>query len=102
MHESTVSRAVNGKYIYTPYGVYEVKAFFDSGITTVSGEQTSASAVKRRLKEIIRTEQLNKPYSDSQLSALLEGEGIIISRRTVAKYREELRILSSLERKRWA
>ncbi|MDP9700711.1 RNA polymerase sigma-54 factor [Paenibacillus intestini] len=102
MHESTVSRAVNGKYIYTPYGVYEVKAFFDYGITTVSGEQTSASAVKRRLKEIIRTEQLNKPYSDSQLSALLEGEGIIISRRTVAKYREELRILSSLERKRWA
>ncbi|MGO4529569.1 RNA polymerase factor sigma-54 [Paenibacillus sp. 2TAF8] len=102
MHESTVSRAVNGKYIQTPYGVYEVKVFFDSGITMVSGEQTSASAVKRRLKEVIRTEQMSRPYSDSRLAAILAEEGIVISRRTVAKYRDELRILPSLERKRWA
>ncbi|WP_434752620.1 RNA polymerase factor sigma-54 [Paenibacillus amylolyticus] len=101
MHESTVSRAVNGKYIYTSHGIYEVKAFFDSGITTVSGEQTSASAVKKRLQDIIRTEQMSKPYSDRRLAAILADEGIVISRRTVAKYREQLRILPSPERKRW-
>ncbi|MCW3793403.1 RNA polymerase factor sigma-54 [Paenibacillus sp. LS1] len=102
MHESTVSRAVNGKYIDTPYGVYELRAFFASGIGTTSGNKTSASAVKRRLKEIIRMEQAHRPHSDSQLATLLAEDGIIISRRTVAKYREELHILPSLERKRWA
>ncbi|MEK4109733.1 RNA polymerase sigma-54 factor [Paenibacillus sp. DS2363] len=102
MHESTVSRAVNGKYIETPHGVYELRAFFASGISTTSGEKTSASAVKRRLKEIIRMEQAQRPYSDSHLATLLAEEGIVISRRTVAKYREELQILPSLERKRWA
>lgn len=102
MHESTVSRAVSGKYIHTPYGVYELRAFFASGIRTASGNKTSASVVKRRLKEIIRTEQTQRPYSDSHLTTLLAEEGIIISRRTVAKYREELQILPSLERKRWA
>ncbi|CAI6081787.1 RNA polymerase sigma-54 factor [Paenibacillus sp. JJ-100] len=100
MHESTVSRAVKNKCIHTPYGIYELKHFFDSGISTVSGQQTSASAVKMRLKEIVRTEQMSRPYSDSQLVAILADEGIVISRRTIAKYREELRILSSLERKR--
>lgn len=102
IHESTVSRAVNGKYIETPHGVYELRAFFASGISTTSGDKTSASAVKRRLKEIIRTEQAQRPYSDSHLATLLAEEGIVISRRTVAKYREELQILPSLERKRWA
>ncbi|WP_145320804.1 RNA polymerase factor sigma-54 [Paenibacillus xylanexedens] len=101
MHESTVSRAVNGKYIDTPHGVYELRAFFASGIGTTSGDKTSASAVKRRLKEIIRTEQTQRPYSDRHLATLLAEEGIVISRRTVAKYREELQILPSLERKRW-
>ncbi|QOS77286.1 RNA polymerase factor sigma-54 [Paenibacillus sp. JNUCC31] len=102
MHESTVSRAVSGKYVQTPHGVYELKAFFASGIEKVSGEMTSAPSVKLRLKELIRSEQAERPYSDSQLTALLEKEGIVISRRTVAKYREELHILPSLERKRWA
>ncbi|WP_339240120.1 RNA polymerase factor sigma-54 [Paenibacillus sp. FSL R5-0517] len=102
MHESTVSRAVSGKYIHTPYGVYELRAFFASGIRTASGNKTSASVVKRRLKEIIRTEQTQRPYSDSHLTTLLAEEGIVISRRTVSKYREELQILPSLERKRWA
>ncbi|WP_339168834.1 RNA polymerase factor sigma-54 [Paenibacillus sp. FSL R5-0341] len=102
MHESTISRAVNGKYIETPHGVYELRAFFASGIGTTSGDKTSASVVKRRLKEIVRTEQSHRPHSDSQLVTLLAEDGIIISRRTVAKYREELHILSSLERKRWA
>ncbi|WP_413405223.1 RNA polymerase factor sigma-54 [Paenibacillus amylolyticus] len=102
MHESTVSRAVKGKYIETPHGVYELRAFFASGISTTSGDKTSASAVKRRLKEIIRTEQAQRPYSDSHLATLLAEEGIVISRRTVAKYREELQILPSLERKQWA
>ncbi|MGC5775559.1 RNA polymerase factor sigma-54 [Paenibacillus pabuli] len=102
MHESTVSRAVSGKYVQTPHGVYELKAFFASGIEKVSGEMTSAPSVKLRLKELIRSEQAERPYSDSQLTALLAKEGIVISRRTVAKYREELQILPSIERKRWA
>ncbi|WP_427052699.1 RNA polymerase factor sigma-54 [Paenibacillus sp. TC-CSREp1] len=101
MHESTVSRAVNSKTIRTPYGMYTLKAFFDTGVKTLSGHETSSSAVKRRLKEIIRSESVRRPYSDSQLAAVLAEEGIVISRRTVAKYRDELRILPSLERKRW-
>ncbi|PYE48577.1 RNA polymerase factor sigma-54 [Paenibacillus barcinonensis] len=101
MHESTVSRAVNGKTIRTPFGMYSLKAFFDTGLKTLSGHETSSLAVKRRLREIIRSESLSRPYSDSQLAAILAGEGIVISRRTVAKYRDELRILPSLERKRW-
>ncbi|MFS0857987.1 RNA polymerase factor sigma-54 [Paenibacillus taichungensis] len=102
MHESTVSRAVNGKYVQTPHGVFELKAFFASGLETTNGEMASAPAVKLRLKELIRSERAERPYSDSQLTALLANEGIVISRRTVAKYREELQILPSLERKRWA
>ncbi|MGF9697484.1 RNA polymerase factor sigma-54 [Paenibacillus sp. MABNR03] len=101
MHESTVSRAVNGKYIQTPHGVFELKSFFATAIGTASGDQMSAAAVKLRLKEFIRTEQVNQPYSDSRLAARLAEEGIVISRRTVTKYREELQILPSLERKRW-
>lgn len=102
MHESTVSRAVSGKYIKTPHGVFELKSFFTTGIETACGDPTSASVVKLRLKELIRTEQVSRPYSDSQLAEQLAGEGIRISRRTVAKYREELQILPSLERKRWS
>lgn len=68
----------------------------------MNGEMASAPAVKLRLKELIRSERAERPYSDSQLTALLANEGIVISRRTVAKYREELQILPSLERKRWA
>ncbi|WP_440116988.1 RNA polymerase factor sigma-54 [Paenibacillus sp. QZ-Y1] len=102
MHESTVSRAVNGKYVQTPHGVFELKSFFASGIGTANGEMASAAAVKLRLKELIHSECAERPYSDSQLTALLTNEGIVISRRTVAKYREELRILPSIERKRWA
>ncbi|SEM81679.1 RNA polymerase factor sigma-54 [Paenibacillus sp. OK076] len=101
MHESTVSRAVNGKYVQTPHGVFELKAFFATGIETTNGEMASAPAVKLRLRELIRSERAERPYSDSQLTTLLANEGIVISRRTVAKYREELQILPSLERKRW-
>lgn len=101
MHESTVSRAVHGKYVQTPHGVLELKAFFTSGIATTQGDQMSASAVKLRLKALIATERTDRPFSDSTLTTLLQKEGIILSRRTVAKYREELQILSSLERKRW-
>ncbi|HBU80731.1 MAG TPA: RNA polymerase sigma-54 factor [Paenibacillus sp.] len=101
MHESTVSRTVTGKYVQTPHGVFELKAFFASGLETTNGEMASAPAVKLRLKELIRSERAERPYSDSQLTALLAKEGIVISRRTVAKYREELQILPSLERKRW-
>ncbi|UPK45117.1 RNA polymerase factor sigma-54 [Paenibacillus pabuli] len=101
MHESTVSRAVQGKYVQTPHGVFELKSFFASGLETTNGEMASAPAVKLRLKELIRSERSDRPYTDSQLTAFLSNEGIVISRRTVAKYREELQILPSFERKRW-
>lgn len=100
VHESTVSRAVQGKYIQTPHGMFEWKAFFAAAIGTDDGDRTSAAAAKWRLKELIRMEQADRPHSDSRLAELLAGEGIVVSRRTVAKYREELRILPSRERQR--
>ncbi|MCZ4151215.1 RNA polymerase sigma-54 factor, partial [Escherichia coli] len=87
MHESTVSRAVQGKYIRTPHGMFEWKAFFAAAIGTDDGDRTSAAAAKWRLKELIRMEQADRPHSDSRLAELLAGEGIVVSRRTVAKYR---------------
>ncbi|MDR6883964.1 RNA polymerase sigma-54 factor [Bacillus sp. 3255] len=100
MHESTVSRATAGKYAQTPWGIFELKYFFPSGLAQGSGDDTSSERVKARLKELIQGEQLTKPYSDQKLADLLAGEGIAVSRRTVTKYREELGISSSLRRKR--
>ncbi|WP_171685763.1 RNA polymerase factor sigma-54 [Paenibacillus planticolens] len=100
MHESTVSRATAGKYAQTPWGIFELKHFFPSGLPNQSGEAASSERVKSRLKEWVRSENPAKPYSDHKLAALLMQEGIQISRRTVAKYREELGISSSQRRKR--
>lgn len=101
LHESTISRATNNKYVQTPRGIFELKYFFSSGLSTSNGEATSSESVKAKLKELVDKEDRKKPLSDQRLCELLNEEGITISRRTVAKYREELGILSSAKRKRY-
>ncbi|MBR5517051.1 MAG: RNA polymerase factor sigma-54 [Firmicutes bacterium] len=101
MHESTVSRSVNGKYMQTPRGVFEIKYFFSSGITGQDGEGVSSNSIKTMIKELIDGEDHTKPYSDQDLVGLLSEKGIEISRRTVAKYREGMNILSSSKRRRY-
>jgi RNA polymerase sigma-54 factor len=99
MHESTVSRVVNNKYMHTPRGLFEMKFFFHSGIASVQGEDVSSLAVKERIKKLVAEENPSRPLSDSALAKLLGEEGLQIARRTVAKYREELRIPSSNDRR---
>lgn len=99
MHESTVSRVTTNKYVHTPQGVFELKYFFTSGIKTASGD-VSSSCIKEKVKTIIANEPPDKPISDQEIVELLEKENIKIARRTVAKYRETLGILSSSRRKR--
>ncbi|NLY66607.1 MAG: RNA polymerase factor sigma-54 [Tissierellia bacterium] len=101
MHESTVSRATNGKYIQTPRGLYELKYFFSSGLSTKEGEDISSTSIKAMIKEIIEDEDPKKPLSDQKISNMLRDKGIKISRRTVAKYRDEMGIPSSTMRKRY-
>ncbi|MFO7263614.1 MAG: RNA polymerase factor sigma-54 [Bacillota bacterium] len=99
MHESTVSRATSGKYAQTPQGLIELKAFFTHSIG--AEDEVSPERAKLRLKALIDGEDKRKPYSDQKLAELLQAEGICLSRRTVAKYREEMRIPSSAKRKRY-
>ncbi len=101
MHESTVSRSVNGKYMQTPRGVFEIKYFFSSGITGQDGEGVSSNSIKTMIKEIIDNEDASKPYSDQDIVGILSERNIEISRRTVAKYREGMNILSSSKRRRY-
>jgi RNA polymerase sigma-54 factor len=100
MHESTVSRVVSNKYIHTPRGLFPMKFFFHSGIDREYGENISSLTVKRKIERLIQGEEAKKPLSDSQLMKILQREGIQIARRTVAKYRDELSIPSSTERKK--
>ncbi len=100
LHESTVSRATNGKYIQTPKGVYELKFFFSSGLSALDGEISSTS-IKLAIKQLIEEEDPKKPLSDQKISDRLKDKGYFISRRTVAKYRDELNIPSSSMRKRY-
>ncbi|WP_139492685.1 RNA polymerase factor sigma-54 [Brevibacillus dissolubilis] len=101
LHESTISRATSNKYVQTPRGVFELKYFFTSALATANGDMTSSESVKKRLKALIDGEDRKRPYSDQKLAELLMEEGIEISRRTVAKYREEMMIPSSAKRKRF-
>ncbi|MBP3037928.1 RNA polymerase factor sigma-54 [Bacillaceae bacterium Marseille-Q3522] len=102
IHESTVSRAVREKYAQTPYGTFELKSFFSSTIKTTSSEDASSQQVKKKMAELIVKENKKKPLSDQQISAALEkAAGIVVSRRTVAKYREQLGIASSSKRRRF-
>ena len=100
MHESTISRATSQKYMLTPFGTVELKRFFSVGLTaSASGESTSATAIQNRIQTFVKNEDRAAPLSDSQLVSLLEKEGIEIARRTVAKYRELLKIPTAPLRK---
>jgi len=100
MHESTISRVTTNKYMQTPQGLYELKYFFNSGISTNEGDFIASESVKNKIKEIVDAEDQRKPYSDQRLAELLSAHNINIARRTVTKYREMLRIGSSSERKK--
>ncbi|MCY4509770.1 MAG: RNA polymerase factor sigma-54 [Acidobacteria bacterium] len=99
MHESTVSRVVNNKYMHTPQGVLEMKYFFHSGISSAYGESVSSVAIKQRIRKIIEEEDSRKPLSDSRIVRLLQDDGLILARRTIAKYREEMKIPTSSQRR---
>jgi len=100
MHESTISRVTTNKYVQTPQGLFELKYFFNSGISTMRGETIASESVKSRIKEIVAGENPKKPYSDQKMVEILRQHGIDIARRTVTKYREMLGIGSSTDRKR--
>ena len=99
VHESTVSRLSNGKYIETPYGVFELKFFFSSSIKNDYGKDYSSKSIKEKIKKIIYHENKKKPLSDNQIKNILFKDGIELARRTVSKYRESLNFESSSDRK---
>ena len=99
LHESTISRVTTAKYMHTPYGTFEMKYFFGSGLGTDSGNNASSTAVRALIKQLIASENPKKPLSDNQLSDMLKEQGIDCARRTVAKYREALRIAPTNLRK---
>jgi len=99
VHETTVSRAVSGKYMQTPRGIFEMKYFFTAGIQTAAGDGMSNTSVKDMISEIFSNEDTAKPLSDQEVVKMLKEKGIVIARRTVAKYRTELNILPSNLRK---
>ncbi|RBW71213.1 RNA polymerase factor sigma-54 [Bacillus taeanensis] len=102
VHESTVSRATKHKVVQTPKGVYELKEFFTSKLSSETGDDASSSTVKLHIKELVNTENKQKPLSDQKIAQLLKEEkGLTVSRRTVAKYREEMNIPASSKRKRY-
>ncbi len=92
MDISTISRSTRGKYVDTPYGIFELKSFFTEGMLTSSGEEISTMEIKRVLKEILDEEEKQHPYTDEQLTKLLNEQGFPVARRTVAKYREQLHV----------
>ena len=100
MHESTISRVTHNKYAHTPQGIYELKFFFNTGITSTQGESMASESVKNLLRDIIAKEDPRKPYSDEKLVEILRGMNIHIARRTISKYREMMKILSSNERRK--
>lgn len=100
-HESTISRGINNKYILTPYGLFEFKYFFSNAVQSEKQEGISSTKIKNMIKELIDKENKLKPLSDDKICKLLKEEGIILARRTVAKYREEMNISSSSKRKQF-
>ena len=100
MHESTISRVVSNKYMYTPRGLFPMKYFFHSGVDSARGENVSSMVVKERIRKVVEAEDPARPLSDSKIMRTLQKEGIRLARRTVAKYREEMMIPSSDKRKK--
>ncbi|MGA7524492.1 MAG: RNA polymerase sigma-54 factor [Acidobacteriaceae bacterium] len=99
VHPSTVSRAVSSKYVHTPQGVYELRFFFSEGVNGPEGAGTPLMLLKRKVKKLIEEEDARKPLTDDQIAQMLQGQGIDVTRRTVAKYREDLRIPSTHQRR---
>jgi RNA polymerase sigma-54 factor len=100
MHESTISRVTTNKYVSTPQGIFELKYFFNSAIGRSNGDDIASESVKNKIRELVASEDSKKPLSDQAITKLLKEQGIEIARRTVAKYREQLGILSSSKRKK--
>lgn len=101
MHESTISRVTNNKFVHTPQGIFELKYFFSSPVTVAGGDAMASEAVKKMIADIIRGENSKKPYADQKIVEILDERGIQLARRTVAKYREHLGILPSSKRKKF-
>jgi RNA polymerase sigma-54 factor len=100
MHESTISRVTSGKYMHTPRGVFELRYFFSSQVEGADGSGTSSTAIRAKIKKLVKEEDAESPLSDGRIAELLSGEGIPVARRTVAKYREAMGIAPSNERRR--
>lgn len=101
MHESTVSRVTTAKYVHTPQGIFELKYFFNSGISKTDGDSVASESVKLKIRELVDQEDPKAPLSDQKIVDLLKKDGIKIARRTVAKYRDVLKILPSSKRKKY-
>ncbi|HNU08233.1 MAG TPA: RNA polymerase factor sigma-54, partial [Pyrinomonadaceae bacterium] len=99
MHLSTISRVVNRKYAHTPQGVIELRRFFSEGMLNEDGEEVSTRILKLRIKKMIEEEDTKKPLTDDQIAKVLSKEGVKLSRRTVAKYRDQMQIVGSRERR---
>ena len=100
LHESTVSRVTTRKYMHTPRGLFEFKHFFSSGVATRDGGEASATAIQQMIRRLVDTEEAGKPLSDNALMELLKARGVLVARRTVAKYREGMGIPASTDRVR--
>jgi RNA polymerase sigma-54 factor len=100
MHESTISRVTSGKYMHTPRGVFELRYFFSSQVEGLDGSGTSSTAIRAKIRKLVKDEDPEAPLSDGRIAELLSGEGIPVARRTVAKYREAMGIVASNERRR--
>ncbi|HEY3784510.1 MAG TPA: RNA polymerase factor sigma-54 [Steroidobacteraceae bacterium] len=100
MHESTISRVTSGKYMHTPRGVFELRYFFSSQVEGADGSGTSSTAIRAKIRKLVKEEDTESPLSDGRIAELLSGEGIPVARRTIAKYREAMGIAPSNERRR--
>jgi RNA polymerase sigma-54 factor len=100
LHESTVSRITSNKYVHTPQGLYELKYFFSSAVSTTDGNLVASEAIKNRIRLLIQQESPEKPLSDNSISELLKKEGVKVALRTVAKYRDQLKILPVKHRRK--
>ena len=98
-HKSTVSRAISNKYVHTPYGIIKLRDFINSGVKQENGELFSSKTIKAKIKALIETERRKKPLSDLEISNCLKQEKIFVSRRTITKYRHQLKILPSKSRR---
>ena len=99
MHESTISRVTNNKFVQTPQGIFELKYFFNSSINRLRGDAVASESVKERIRRLIRNEDPRRPLSDQRIAEMLKVANIDIARRTVTKYRESMNVLSSTKRR---